>query len=57
MIDILLYTHSDVRKTKNKTLHNYPLKKFHLNSFMNVVRYCLCFDNYFLWHIDYYKKY
>lgn len=39
MIDILLYTHSDVRKTKNKTLHNYPLKKFHLNSFMNVVSY------------------
>jgi hypothetical protein len=38
MIDILLYTHSDVRKTKNKTLNNYPLKKFHLNSFMNVVR-------------------
>ena len=37
MIDILLYTHTDVRKTKSKTLNNYPLKKFHLNSFMNVV--------------------
>jgi hypothetical protein len=36
-IDILLNTHNDVRKVRDKTLKNYPLKKFHLNSFMTVV--------------------
>jgi hypothetical protein len=36
ILDVLLHTHSDVRKVKEKTLNNYPIKKFHLNSFMNV---------------------
>ncbi len=36
IIDILLNTNKDVRKNRDKTLRNYPLKKFHLNSFMNV---------------------
>ena len=35
-LDVLLNVHSDVRKTKSKTLNNYPLKKFHMNTFMNV---------------------
>lgn len=36
ILDILLYTQNEVRKTKSKTLDNYPLKKFHLNSYMNL---------------------
>ena len=36
-LDVLLKTNTDVDKVKDKTLKNYPLKKFHLNSFMNVV--------------------
>ena len=36
-LDVLLKTNTDVEKVKDKTLKNYPLKKFHLNSFMNVV--------------------
>lgn len=35
-LDVLLKTNSEVGKVKDKTLRNYPLKKFHLNSFMNV---------------------
>lgn len=41
LLEILLHTHSDVRKVKEKTTQNYPLKKFHLNSFMNVVSFFL----------------
>lgn len=37
LLEVLLGTHSDVRKVREKTVKNYPLKKFHLNSFMNVV--------------------
>jgi ribosomal protein L33 len=37
MMDVLLLTQNDVRKIKYKTLQNYPLKKFHINSFINVV--------------------
>lgn len=37
MMDILLLTQSEVRKTKQKTFQNYPIKKFHINSFINVV--------------------
>lgn len=37
ILNVLLLTHRDVRKIKEKTVKNYPLKKFHLNSFMNVV--------------------
>lgn len=36
IIDVLLNTNKSVHKIKEKTLANYPLKKFHLNSFMNV---------------------
>jgi len=36
-LDVLLKTNTDVGKIKDKTVKNYPLKKFHLNSFMNVV--------------------
>lgn len=36
ILDILLHTNNDVRKVRDKTLLNYPIKKFHLNSFMNV---------------------
>lgn len=36
ILDILLHTNIDVRKVRDKTLLNYPIKKFHLNSFMNV---------------------
>lgn len=42
VLDILLGTNNDVRKVKDKTLKNYPLKKFHLNSFMNVVSWSKC---------------
>ena len=36
-MDILLHAHNDVTKARDRTLNNYPLRKFHLNSFMNVV--------------------
>ena len=36
ILDVLLQTNNDVRKVRDKTLKNYPIKKFHLNSFMNV---------------------
>lgn len=36
-LDVLLNVHNEVRKSKSKTLNNYPIKKFHLNTFMNVV--------------------
>lgn len=36
-LEILLNCQVEVRKFKEKTLKNYPIKKFHLNSFMNVV--------------------
>ncbi|RNA43038.1 hypothetical protein BpHYR1_042902 [Brachionus plicatilis] len=35
-LDVLLNTLTGVGKIKEKTTKNYPLKKFHLNSFMNV---------------------
>lgn len=38
-LDVLLNTLTDVSKVKEKTTKNYPLKKFHLNSFMNVVSF------------------
>jgi hypothetical protein len=44
IIDVLLNTNKSVNKIKDKTLKNYPIKKFHLNSFMNVVR-CVFFFN------------
>lgn len=37
VIDVLLNTNKSVNKMKDKTLKNYPIKKFHMNSFMNVV--------------------
>lgn len=40
IIDVLLKTNKSVQKVEERTLKNYPLKKFHLNSFMNVVRKC-----------------
>ncbi len=46
IIDVLLNTNKSVNKIKDKTLKNYPIKKFHLNSFMNVVR-CVFFQYYF----------
>lgn len=36
IIDVLINTNRSVNKMKDKTLKNYPIKKFHLNSFMNV---------------------
>jgi predicted Zn-dependent protease with MMP-like domain len=36
ILDVLLFTSMDVTKSRNKTLSNYPIKKFHMNSFMNV---------------------
>lgn len=36
IIDVLLQTNQNVHKVKDKTINNYPIKKFHLNSFMNV---------------------
>ena len=36
-LDVLLNVHNEVHKSKSKTLNNYPIKKFHLNTFMNVV--------------------
>lgn len=36
IIDVLINTNKNVNKMKDKTLKNYPIKKFHLNSFMNV---------------------
>ncbi len=43
VLDVLLNTYNDVKRNKEKTLNNYPLKKFHLNSVMNVVSKQLCF--------------
>lgn len=36
VLDVLLQTNNEVRKVRDKTIKNYPIKKFHLNSFMNV---------------------
>ncbi len=36
-LNILLNVHNGVIKNKEKTTKNYPLKKFSMNSFMNVV--------------------
>jgi hypothetical protein len=36
IIDVLLNNNKNVNKMRDKTLKNYPIKKFHLNSFMNV---------------------
>lgn len=51
-LDVLLQTLTDVDKVKDKTIKNYPLKKFHFNSFMNVVSLknlnLIKFKNYFL---------
>jgi hypothetical protein len=36
ILEVLLNANHEVRKVKDKTIQNYPLKKFHLNSFVNV---------------------
>jgi hypothetical protein len=36
MIDVLVHAHNDIVKTRDRTLKNYPLRKFHLNAFMNL---------------------
>ena len=36
-LDVLFHVNSQVTKVRDKTLKNYPIKKFHLNSVMNVV--------------------
>jgi hypothetical protein len=36
-LNILLNVNNNVLKSRDKTMKNYPLKKFCLNSFMNVV--------------------
>lgn len=36
MLDNLTYHYQDIRDTRSRTLDNYALKKFHLNTFMNI---------------------
>ena len=40
-LNILLQVNTNVTKSRDKTMKNYPLKKFCLNSFMNVVNFLL----------------
>jgi hypothetical protein len=37
ILDNLTYQYQDIHENRSKTLDNYAAKKFHLNSFMNIV--------------------
>ena len=38
ILDNLIYQYQDITESRSRTLDNYALRKFHLNSFMNMVR-------------------
>jgi hypothetical protein len=38
ILDNIIYQYQDIRDNRSRTLDNYAIKKFHLNSFMNMVK-------------------
>jgi len=38
ILDNIIYHYQDIKDNRSRTLDNYALRKFHLNSFMNMVK-------------------
>ena len=38
VLDNLIYHYQDITQNRSRTFDNYALRKFHLNTFMNIVR-------------------
>jgi hypothetical protein len=38
ILDNIVYHYQDIKDNRSRTLDNYALRKFHLNSFMNMVK-------------------